>query len=78
MQLWSVIVGKCGTDGAEDYPVYGVQVTLEDGSEWAWADVDVDRRVVARLADRLQAIQPDPCHFKDMVLDFIEDMAAKV
>ena len=78
MQTWSVIEGKCETDGAEGCPVYGVQVTLEDGSVWSWVDVDVDHGVAALLADRLQNSQPARCHFEDLVLDFIEEMGAKV
>ena len=78
MQLWSVIEGECETEGAEGYPVYGVQVTLSDGRRWTWADVDVDYAVVAMLASRLQALQPAVCHFEELVQDFIEEMAAKV
>ena len=78
MQTWSVIEGICETDGADGYPVYGVQVTSEDGGVWTWGDVDVDRGVVALLADRLQNSQPARCHWEDMVLDFIEEMAGKV
>lgn len=78
MQLWCVIEGVCETQGAEGYPVYGVQVTLPNGGVWTWADVDTDPAVVAVLVNRLQAIQPAACHFRDVVLDFIEEMAAKV
>ncbi|MBR2319799.1 MAG: hypothetical protein IKA50_03315 [Clostridia bacterium] len=78
MQWWSVIEGKCESEGAIAFPTYGVQVTMEDGGVWSWADVDVDRRVVELLVGRLQAIQPERCHFEDLVLDFIEEMAAKV
>ena len=78
MQLWSVIEGKCETQGAEGYPVFGVRVTLPDGGGWVWADVDVNPAVAEMLAARLQAIQPAPCHFEDLVLDFIEEMAGKV
>lgn len=78
MQQWSVIEGECATAGAEGYPVYGVAVTLADGGVWSWADVDTDRRVAEVLACRLQAAQPERCLFEDLVLDFIEEMAAKV
>lgn len=78
MQEWSVTEGACETDGACGYPVYGVAVTLPDGSRWSWDDVDVDRSVVQILVSRLQAIQPEPCHFRDLVLDFIAEMAGKV
>lgn len=78
MQQWRVTRGFCQTEGAEDHPTYGVAVTLPDGTEWAWADVDVDRPVVQELAGRLQTAQPESCHFEELVLDFIEEMAGKV
>lgn len=78
MQRWSVIKGICVTPGAEGIPTYGVQVTLPSGDRWQWEDVDVDPAVVAALVCRLQESQPDECHFRDVVLDFIEEMAAKV
>ena len=70
--------GICATPGAEGTPTYGVAVTLPDGGVWSWPDVDVDPAVTAALVDRLQATQPAPRHFEDMVLDFIEEMAGKV
>ena len=78
MQIWQVTQDVCRTDGAEGCPVYGVQGILPDGTVWAWADVDTDRRVVECLACRLQRLQPSPCHFSDLVLDFIEEQAQKV
>ena len=75
MQRWTVTSGISDSDGAEGYPVYGVQVTLPDGGVWAWPDVDVDRSVVEGLVRRLQAIQPSTCHFRDLVLDYIEEQA---
>ena len=74
-EQWECISGVCETPGAEGVPVYGVRVICPDGSTWTWPDVDVDRRVVQRLARRLQAIQPSPCHFRDLVLDYIEEQA---
>ena len=78
MQMWSVIESECQTAGAEGHPVYGVTVALPDGGVWSWSDVDVDRSAAQRLADRLQAAQPQRCLFEDLVLDFIEEMAGKV
>ena len=78
MQMWRVTQGVCTTDGAEGWSVYGVQVTLPDGTVWCWADVDTDRKIVERLVCRLQSLQPSPCHFADLVLDFIEEQAQKV
>ena len=78
MQRWKITEGVCTTSGAEGYPTYGVAVTLPGGEVWSWADVDVDPSVVRLLVDRLQAAQPQPCHFRDLVLDFIEEMSGKV
>ena len=78
MQQWRMITGVSDTPGAEGYPVYGVAATLPDGSVWSWADVDPDPAVVQILCHRLQWAQPAPCHFRDIVLDFIDEMAAKV
>lgn len=74
MQQWRVTVGVSRSEGAEGYPVYGVQVTLSDGTVWGWPDVDVDRAVAERLVGRLQAAQPAVCHFRDLVLDYIQEM----
>lgn len=75
MQQWTVTDGVSSSEGAEGYPVYGVQVTLPDGTVWGWPDVDVDRAVAQGLACRLQALQPEACHFRELVLDYIEEMA---
>ena len=69
MQVWRMIEGACATQGAQDVPTFGVAVTLPDGGTWQVAYV---------LVCRLQALQPAPCHFEDMVRDFIEEMAGKV
>lgn len=69
-QNWMVIRGFCGTEGAEHVPTYGLRCEHPDGV-WSWPDVDVDGAAVEALADRLNAVQPSPCHFADMVLDYI-------
>ena len=78
MQYWRMTEGWCVTPGAEGYPAYGVAVTLPDGGVWEWVDVDTDPAAVEELVSRLQSTQPEACHFRDMVLDFIEEMAGKV
>ena len=78
MQQWKIIEGESETDGAEGYPVFGVRVVCEDGTTWVWADVDTDPAVVAELVRRLQSAQPHACHFRDVVLDYIEEQAQKV
>lgn len=72
---WIITHGFCGTPGAEKVPTYGVQITTSDGV-WSWPDVDTDPCVVQVLVDRLQAARPEPCHYADIVLDFIEEYAA--
>ena len=74
-EQWSVVQGVCATPGAEGVLVYGVQVRCRDGSTWCWPDVDVERAVVDRLARRLQAAQPERCHYEELVLDFIQEVA---
>ena len=71
---WTVIGGVCTTPGAEGAATYGVQGTCAHGA-WQWSDVDVDYGVTAALAERLNVLQPAPCHFADMVLDYIEERA---
>ena len=78
MQIWRVTQDVCRTDGAEGCPVFGVQVTLPDGTVWSFADVDTDCEMAQCLAHRMQHLQPSPCHFADLVLDFIEEQAQKV
>ena len=74
-EKWSVIDDFCITQGAEHRPTYGVRCSYA-GGVWTWPDVDVDAAVVQVLVDRLNAVQPEPCHFAEMVLDFIEECAA--
>ncbi|MBR5524265.1 MAG: hypothetical protein IKU51_03245 [Clostridia bacterium] len=72
---WVVFDGVCTTPGAEGVPVYGV-ACFDDG--WCWPDVDTDRAVAERLVQRLNRTQPEPCHYADMVLDFIEQEAGRI
>ena len=74
-QEWSIISGVCTTPGAEGIPTYGVRVTYAEGT-WEWVDVDIDPMLVRRLVERCNRVQPEPCHFADVVLDFIEEHAA--
>ena len=74
-QMWEIIAGVSETPGAKGFPVFGVRVTLPDGSRWEWPDVDVRREVAERLARRLQRVQPERCHFTELVLDFIQEVA---
>lgn len=73
---WEIVRGICGTEGAEGIPTYGVAAQHPDGSAWQWPDVDTDPAVVEMLLVRLRLCQPERCHYRDMVLDFIEEVAA--
>lgn len=77
-ERWECISGVCETPGAEGIPVYGVRVCRGDGSVWEWPDVDNDRAVVCRLAERLQSAQPEACHYAEMVTDYIQEIAGAV
>ena len=76
-QDWELIEGACSTPGAEGITTYGVRVTYPDGTMWEWADVDVDKAVTRRLLERLRHLSPERCHLKEMVLDFIEEVAGE-
>ena len=73
--VWSIIEGVCTTHGAEGVCTYGVRAVRGD-TVWQWPDVDVDRAVAEALTCRLNTLQPAPCHFADMVLDYIQERAA--
>ena len=72
-----MIQGVCVTPGAEGLSVYGVRVRCQDGGTWCWSDVDIDPAVVRRLVERLQAAQPERCHYADMVADYIQEVAGE-
>ncbi len=76
-QQWELTAGFCETPGAEGVSVYGVLCRCGGAVCWIWSDVDTDRERVLRLVDRLNRVQPELCHYEDMVLDFIEEEAAK-
>lgn len=72
---WRVVAGTCSTPGAEGVIAYGVECRRNGMVVWRWEDVDVEPTVVRRLADLLNAAQPEPCHYADMVMDFIQRVA---
>lgn len=78
MDIWELMNGVCTTPGAEGTPVYGVRVRCRDGSVWSWSDVDTDPAVVRRLVERLQAAQPERCHYAELVTDYIEEVAGAI
>ena len=72
---WRVIRGVCSTQGAEGAQVYGVRAENADGIAWEWADVSASLQVVTVLAERLNEEQPEPCHFAEIVADYIEEQS---
>lgn len=72
LQKWICTQSLCSTQGAEAVATYGVRVE-HPGGLWEWADVHVDSAAVQRLVDRLNRMQPEPCHFADIVQDYIAE-----
>lgn len=70
---WERTQSICVTPGAEGVPVYGVRVRLTDGSAWEFPDVDTSPQTVDRLLERLRQAAPEPCHFAELVEDFIAE-----
>ena len=70
-QRWQVIHGVCATHGGEGVTVYGVQVVCADGRVWRWADVSADREAVTRFAALMEQVQPEPCHWAELVEDCV-------
>ena len=77
-QQWEVVLKQINISDTQSVWAYGVQCIGRGTIRWCWPDVDTDRERVLRLAERLNREQPEPCHYADMVLDFIEEEAAKV
>ena len=74
---WSVIEGVCTTHGAEGLPTYGLRGVKGGGEVWEWTDVDVCCDRVEQLVCRMQQAQPSPCHWEDIVRDFVEEQAVE-
>ena len=53
---------------------YGVEMVSGERVE-VFPDVDLSSAAVERLIDRLRACEVEPCHFRDAVLDYIEERA---
>ena len=72
---WKLIRGVSSTHGAEGAAVYGVRAEQADGTAWEWADVDVSPQTVTILVERLNEAQPEPCHYAEIVEDFIQEQS---
>ena len=56
--------------GGESISTYGVEMMSCDGIE-PFPDVSVDAAEVQRLVDLLRDNAVEPCHFRDVVTDYI-------
>lgn len=63
----------CSPDG-ESVKTYGIQMILPDAIE-EFPDVDLSAAAVDRLIGRLQTYRVEACHFRDVVMDYIEELA---
>lgn len=70
-QRCQVTEGVCETPGGEGAAVYGVGVRCADGTGMVWSDVAADYEAASRLAQRLQQAQSEPCHWQELVEDYI-------
>lgn len=63
----------CSPDGERVW-TYGVEM-VSRGTVAEFPDVDLSAEAVDRLICRLQTQQVEPCHFRDVVMDYIEQLA---
>lgn len=75
IQQWTVVSGRCATQGAEGERVFGVQLQSDAEVLWMWPDVDPNYRVVEALRTRLEKSRPEPCHWAEIVEEFISEAA---
>ncbi len=74
-QRWERIAGVCETPGGEGAPVWGVQVRWGEMVPWVYPDVSTQATEAQELAERLQRAQPEPCHWQDIVEEYIHEIA---
>ncbi len=53
---------------------YGVEM-VSGGKVVEFPDIDLSSAAVERLIERLRTNAVEPCHFRDAVLDYIEERA---
>lgn len=68
---WKITQDICCADGAPAVPVYGVCACRDGQVVWGFPDVDTHRYRVEMLLDRLMSARPEPCHWQEIVEDFI-------
>lgn len=62
------------TPDGESVRTYGIELTA-GGQVAEFPDIDLSSAVVERLIDRLRTNAVEPCHFCDVVRDYIEERA---
>ncbi len=68
---WEMITSVCVTPGAEGKTVYGVLYQDEE-QVFGFPDVDASPTAVEILLECLRRERPEPCHFKEIITDFID------
>ncbi len=64
----------CSPDGERVW-TYGVEMVSPEAVV-EFPDVDLSAEAVDRLICRLRTQQVEPCHFRDVVMDYIEQLAS--
>ena len=74
---WEITRNICRADGVGQHVAYGLQVRREGRTVWNFPDIDGSRRAVERLAHRMQAACPEPCHWQEIVEDYIAELVSE-
>ena len=74
---WEITRNICRADGAGQHVAYGLLVRQEERTVWSFPDIDSNRLTVERLAHRLQAACPEPCHWQEIVEDYIAELVSE-
>lgn len=72
-QFTRICTWYCSPDG-ERVRTYGVKM-VSAGDSVEFPDVDLSAAAVDRLVFLLQEQRVEPCHFRDVVTDYIEQLA---
>ena len=71
---YTLVCGKCKTDGAVGETVYGIKGTMCRNSKvtaYSVIDISANKAKVMRLLDKLNRLQPVPKFLDDIVEDFL-------
>jgi hypothetical protein len=72
---WEIIETEILVDDSQFYKTYGVNVADLKGFEFTYSDVSLSRKDVQRLVDRVGKMDISTVHLRDIVLDYIEELA---